>query len=314
MSATTPEVQRIEKPVVIRFSVARRIEHWVLFLSFTTLAITGLIQKYNDNSVSLWLLGAMGGVEAVRIIHRIAAVVMLVQTLYHILDLAYKIFVLRTDLSMLPGIKDAKDGIQAIAYNLGFTKKRPRMGRYTFDEKMEYWAMIWGTLVMAITGFMLWNPILTASKLPGVIIPAAKAAHGAEAVLAVLAILVWHLYHVHLKHFNKSIFHGKLTREEMEEDHPLELEQIETTEPKVIPPAILKKRQQIFFPIAAVVAVASLAGMVYFVTYEETALETIPPREEEIPIYQTPPPETESSNNLPAMPAFWQNTGQAFRL
>ncbi|MCS7039976.1 MAG: hypothetical protein NZP34_10260, partial [Caldilineales bacterium] len=75
---------------------------------------------------------------------------------------------------------------------------------------MEYWAVIWGTAVMIITGFMLWNPITTTKFLPGSWIPAAKAAHGGEALLAFLAIIVWHVYNVHIKTFNRSMFTGKL--------------------------------------------------------------------------------------------------------
>jgi len=56
------------------------------------------------------------------------------------------------------------------------------MGRFTFEEKAEYWALVWGTVIMALTGFMMWNPIATAKFLPGEVYPAAKAAHGAEAV------------------------------------------------------------------------------------------------------------------------------------
>ncbi len=79
---------------------------------------------------------------------------------------------------------------------------------------------------MIITGFMMWNPIATARFLPGDFIPAAKAAHGGEALLAVLAIIVWHMYGVHIKHFNKSMFTGKISEEEMLDEHPLELADI----------------------------------------------------------------------------------------
>ncbi len=261
-----------------RFSLAQRIEHLLLFLSFTLLGITGLIQKFIDADISLWLIQAMGGLVAVRVIHRVAAVVFLLETIYHIVLLGYFVYVKKAEMTMLPGIQDAKDGIKSVGYNLGLSKTRPKMGRYTFDEKLEYWAMIWGGLVMAITGFMLWNPIVTARILPGVIIPAAKAAHGAEAVLAVLAILIWHTYHVHFKLFNKSMINGKLEMHHMEEDHPLELEKFLAAEEKPVDPKI-KKRKTIFYPIAAVFSIAMLAGVYYFVTAETTAIETLPPGE-----------------------------------
>lgn len=285
-----------------RFNLAQRIEHLLLFLSFTLLGITGLIQKYIDADISLWLIQAMGGLVAVRVIHRVAAVVFLLETIYHIVLLGYMIYVKKVEMTMLPGIKDVKDGLQSLGYNLGISKTRPKMGRYTFDEKLEYWAMIWGGLVMAITGFMLWNPIVTARALPGVIIPAAKAAHGAEAVLAVLAILIWHTYHVHFKLFNKSMINGKLEMHHMEEEHPLELEKFLAAEEKPLDPK-MKKRKIIFFPVAAVFSIAMLAGVYYFVTAETTAIETIPPGER-VPVIEviepTAVPTKEAVENEPA--------------
>ena len=102
----------------------------------------------------------------------------------------------------------------------------PQMGRYTFEEKMEYWAFVWGAIIMGATGFMMWNPISTVKFLPGEVIPAAKAAHGGEALLAVLAIIIWHMYGVHIKRFNKSMWTGKMSEEEMLHEHPLELADI----------------------------------------------------------------------------------------
>ncbi len=216
-----------ESKTFTRFNLAQRIEHVILILSFTLLCLTGLPQKYAGQGWAESLIALLGGIETVRIIHRVAATVFILQTVYHVVVLGYKLFVLRLSASIMPTMQDAQDGIQALLYNLGIVKRRPKMGRYTFDEKLEYWAMIWGTIVMVLTGFMLWNPIATANILPGQFIPAAKSAHGGEALLAFLGILVWHTYHVHLRHFNRSIWTGKLTREEMVHEHPLELAQIE---------------------------------------------------------------------------------------
>ena len=102
----------------------------------------------------------------------------------------------------------ALDALQWFRYNLGMAEKPPKMPRYNFMEKAEYWAMAWGLVLMGLTGLMLWNPIATTNILPGTFIPAAKAAHGAEAVLAVLAIILWHFYHVHIKHWNWAMIKG----------------------------------------------------------------------------------------------------------
>jgi hypothetical protein len=127
--------------------------------------------------------------------------------------------------------------------------------------------------VMGLTGFMMWNPISTLRILPGEAVPAAKAAHGGEALLAVLAIIIWHFYHVHIKEFNKSMFTGKLTREEMEHEHPAELAMIESgkyREP--IPVDVIKKRQRIYTPIAIAILAVFSYGFYFFVGHETTAV------------------------------------------
>jgi cytochrome b subunit of formate dehydrogenase len=261
-----------------RFDIFQRIEHFILILSFTTLAVTGLIQKYSSVLVSLDIMNFLGGIEGTRIIHRTAATVFLVEAIYHLVVIGYKLFVQRQRASMLPGIRDGLDFVQHFLYNLGLRKNFPKMGRFNFTEKMEYWAMVWGLFLMAVTGFMLWNPILTANILPGQFIPAAKVAHGAEAVLAVLAILLWHFYNVHLKHWNASMFTGKMSQAEMEEEHGAELEFLENeAEPAAPDPLVLKKRRDRYLPAAGLISVMLLFGVYQFVTFEQTAITTIPP-------------------------------------
>lgn len=262
-----------------RFTLAQRIEHLTQLVSFTILAVTGLPQKFADQPISDWAIAVMGGIEQVRVIHRVAATVLMLATIYHLVMLGYKTYVQRARPTMLPELKDALDAIQAFLYNLGLGKKWPQMGRYTFEEKAEYLAFVWGTLVMVVTGFVLWNPIATAQFFPGQFIPAAKAAHGGEALLAVLAIIIWHFYGVHIRHFNKSMWTGQLTEEEMAHEHPQELADIKAgTATRVVDPVTLKQRQQRFYPAAGLTSLALLAGVAWFVTFEQTAIATLPPR------------------------------------
>ena len=262
----------------MRFPLARRIEHWIMMLSFTLLGLTGLPQRFPDASLSRSILDVLGGIEALRTIHHTAAIVMMFGTAWHILVMGYSVFVMRDQMSMLPTFQDAKDAIQALLYNVGFAKTYPQMGRYTFEEKMEYWAFVWGAFVMGATGFMMWNPITATRFLPGELVPAAKAAHGGEAVLAVLAIIIWHMYGVHIKRFNKAMFNGKLNEEEMLHEHPLELADIKAGIADRRPDAAtIRKRQMIYYPIAALLTIAMLSGIYGFINTEETALTTIPP-------------------------------------
>jgi cytochrome b subunit of formate dehydrogenase/mono/diheme cytochrome c family protein len=250
-------------------------------ITFVVLAFTGLIQKWPQAGFSEFSISLLGGIESTRIIHRNFATLLLLAVVYHLYTAGVKIFVKRARRTMVPGPGDLKAAWQGLRYNLGLSKVRPPQGHFTWEEKIEYWAIVWGTLVMTVTGFMLWNPIATARFLPGQFIPAAKAAHGGEALLAVLAILVWHFYHVHLKSFNTSIFTGYLDRHHMEEEHSLELAEIESgTVPEVADPEAQRARMRLFLPVYAVVAAISLIGIYFFVTIEDTAITTIEPAED----------------------------------
>ena len=306
--STRPEAQATQKQsprTYERFHWTQRIAHVLLLMSFTLLGVTGLAQKFSTSSIAIFIVKLFGNIETLRLVHHIAAIVLMFLTIYHILDAGYKFFVRRSRISMLPSLQDIKDAIQAFAYNLGVGKKRPQMGRYTFEEKAEYWALIWGTIIMGLTGFIMWNPIAAAKILPGEIIPASKAAHGGEAVLAILAIIVWHMYGVHIKKFNKSMWTGRLTEGEMLHEHPLELADIKAgVAERRLDPKTLRKRRSFYFPIAGVLSAAMLLGIYGFTTSEKTALTTIPPVLGTVQVYapQTPTP-------IPS-PASDQGSGQ----
>jgi cytochrome b subunit of formate dehydrogenase/cytochrome c551/c552 len=276
-----------------RFHWTQRIAHALLLTSFTLLGITGLPQKFAQYGWAQAMIGFFGGIETTRLIHHVSAVALVLLAIYHFLDIAYKIFVRRTSLTMLPTLKDVKDALQAFLYNLGFGKTRPQMGRYTFEEKAEYWALIWGTVIMGLTGFLMWNPITSTRIFPGEIIPAAKAAHGGEALLAVLAIVVWHMYGVHIRRFNKAMWTGKQTEEEMLHEHPIELADIKAgLVERPVDAKTLRKRKMLYFPIASVLAISMLLGVYGFVTGEKTAITTVLPIPSPVAVYvpQTPTP------------------------
>ncbi len=215
------------KRYVVRFSLRQRIEHLTLLISFTMLALTGLPQRYAGTAVGDFMLLLMGSIETARQIHHLFAVLFALVSLFHLGAFLYEGFVYRHWGEMWPTWKDGRDLLQMMAYNLGRAQQPPKMGRYTFDEKMEYWALVWGALVMGITGIMQWFPAQVTRWLPGSAIPVARALHSWEALLAVLAILIWHSYHVAIKHRNWSMFTGLMSLEQMEEEHPLELVYLE---------------------------------------------------------------------------------------
>lgn len=261
-----------------RFSSIQRAQHILLIASFTLLAVTGLPQKFAGVDWAETMIAGMGGIETVRMVHHYSAILLILVSIAEFIMVGYKIYVERGRWTIFPRLQDAFDAINQFFYNLGLRREAPKYDRFGWGEKFEYWALIWGTAIMALTGFILWNPILSTKFLPGDFIPVAKAAHGGEAILAVLAILVWHIYNVHLKMFNKSMFTGKMSRHEMLEEHALELELIDQGKASYLAPVeIQQRRRRRFLPFALGASAALLVGVYLFVTAETTAISTIPP-------------------------------------
>jgi cytochrome b subunit of formate dehydrogenase len=164
------------------------------------------------------------------LIHRVSAVVMLATCFYH---LGYLLFTPRgrqlvRDLWWRPS--DLRDAIGLVRYNVGLSKEKPRLDRFSYVEKAEYWALVWGTLVMAVTGIIMWFDNTFIGLLTKLGYDVSRTIHFYEAWLATLAILVWHFYFVIFNPdsypMNTAWLNGMLTEREMEEEHPLELERL----------------------------------------------------------------------------------------
>jgi cytochrome b subunit of formate dehydrogenase len=156
---------------------------------------------------------------------------LLFQGLYHIIEsLLDSLFARPRSNAMLPRAQDIKDAVGQLAHLAGIRAEGPRFGRYDFRHKLEYWSVVWGTLVMGVTGLVLLFPVFATSYLPGVAVTASKVAHSYEALLAVLAIVLWHFYHAHLAAgsfpMDRSIFTGRISAEKMRDHHPLEYEHL----------------------------------------------------------------------------------------
>lgn len=222
----------------LRMSVNERIQHATLVISFFTLVVTGFALKYPE----AWWVVPVRNLSPLMfdlrgILHRIAGVVMVIGSLYHVY---YIFFVPRGKqllLDLLPRLEDATDAVGVLKYNLGFSAVKPKFGRFSYIEKAEYWALIWGTVVMAATGVILWFDNTFLGLLTKLGWDVARTIHYYEAWLATLAIIVWHFYFVifnpDIYPINLAFWKGTLTEEEMEEEHPLELEEIRSAEMKL---------------------------------------------------------------------------------
>ena len=113
-----------------------------------------------------------------------------------------------------------------MCYYLGLTSQKPEFARFNYAEKAEYWALVWGMIVMAVTGIMLWAKVLVGNHMPRWWLDVATAIHFYEAVLATLAIIVWHFYQVFFDPdvypMNWAWWDGKMTLHHYREEHGLD--------------------------------------------------------------------------------------------
>ena len=165
-------------------------------LSFPILVYTGFALKYPDGWWAAPLLNWETQLGLRGWLHRVSACILLGSMLWHFVHLiaSHK---LRERLRGLKWtIRDFRDFLRVQRYNLGLDKDRPQFGKFSYIEKVEYWAFLWGMAVMTLTGLMLWFENLTLRYFPKWAADVATAVHFYEAILATLAILVWHFYWV----------------------------------------------------------------------------------------------------------------------
>ena len=208
--------------VVVRMTRNQRIQHFLLLVSFFILVVTGFALKYPYAATRFLFVN-----EMVRsYTHRIAGILMILVSLYHLVYLASDPEGRRLFLDMLPEWKDATDIVDVFAYYLGFSGKKPQFKRFNYAEKLEYWALVWGTFVMSLTGLMIWFKVRTTIFLPRWWVDVATTIHFYEAILATLAILVWHFYQVILDPdtypVNFAFLDGKMSVEHYQQEHGLD--------------------------------------------------------------------------------------------
>ena len=131
-------------------------------------------------------------------LHRLAGVVLMGASVYHVIYLMTQRDGRRWMKAMLPKVRDVRDAVETVGYNLGYRHRAPRYPRFNYAEKAEYLALVWGTVVMAATGILLWahDWVLAYLPYPMSVLDVTTAVHFYEAILATFSILIWHFYFV----------------------------------------------------------------------------------------------------------------------
>jgi len=233
-----------EEPVphrlYLRMTVNQRLQHAGLAISFALLVVTGFMLRYPE----AWWVVAIRHVSDQAfllrgLIHRLAGVALIGAGVWHTAYLALTEEGRQLFRDLLPRKRDLTDPWAVMRYNLGLAREKPRFGRFSYIEKAEYWALIWGTALMGVTGVILWFENTSMGLFTKLGFDISRTVHFYEAVLATLAIIAWHFYFVI---FNPDVYPmslawltGHVSEREMREEHPLELERLKQAAPDADP-------------------------------------------------------------------------------
>ncbi len=227
--------RRMQNPMMTRMTVHQRWQHLVLLSSFIVLVITGFALKF-PNSWIAEILGNGNGEWLRGLIHRMAGVVLIGAGIYHVVYLSAAREGRRLLSDIAPRPKDAFDAWGTMRYYLGLSKQKPKFGRFNYAEKAEYWALVWGTALMAVTGVMMWAKVWVGNLLARWLVDVATAIHFYEAILATLAIVVWHFYQVFFDPdvypMNWAWWDGKMPVEQYRHEHELDTDALAETSQK----------------------------------------------------------------------------------
>ena len=182
----------------VRLTLNERAQHVLLLVSFITLVVTGFALKYPHSFWAEPIVRWEKDFPLRGLLHRIAGVVLIGASLYHLIYLLTSRAGRRWLKDMLPKVRDVREARDTVGYNIGYRPNPPRYARFNYMEKAEYWALVWGTVVMAITGILLWAHDAVLAYLPHAlaVLEVTTAVHFYEAILATFSILIWHFYFV----------------------------------------------------------------------------------------------------------------------
>jgi len=228
--------QQKSEPHVIRMSMLERFMHGTLATSFLLLCYTGFALVWPNE---WWVapLNMISNSEAFRSnLHRICGVILTVTAFHHLWFLFFHPRGKEQRRAFMPRLKDFRDLRHNIMFYLGRRAQRPEFGRFTYMEKAEYWALVWGTAVMVITGLVLWFQEIALMFIPLWLWEVFNVVHFYEAILAFLAIVVWHFYYIFINPDEAPMaltwLTGRMTYKELAKVHPEEFEKVMEAEKK----------------------------------------------------------------------------------
>ena len=264
---------------VSRFDRKTRLLHIVTMTTFLGLSATGMPLLFSDAGWARGLAMIFGGFQGAGLVHRGLGATLLLAVVWHVGNILWRAFVrgehglLWGPTSMVPQPRDVVDFYQQMRWFLGLGPQ-PRFEHFTYWEKFDYWAVLWGTAIMGAAGLILWFPRRASAFIPGSMFNVALFVHGAEATLAIGFIFVIHFFNGHLRPgkfpMDLVIFTGAVTDDDLRHERAAQYERLSRSgelERLVVaaPTAVELRRSRVVGSIGLSVGVALVALIVYAV-------------------------------------------------
>jgi cytochrome b subunit of formate dehydrogenase len=203
--------------------------------TFLVLSATGLPLLFSDAPWARVIAALFGGFHGAGLVHRAMGATLLGAVVFHVGDVCFRAFVKGErglfwgPTSMVPQPRDVQQFWQQL---LWFFDKGPypKYDHFTYWEKFDYWAVLWGTALMGAAGLILWFPEAASRVLPGWMFNVALFVHGAEAALAIGFIFVVHFFNGHLRPgkfpMDLVIFTGAVEEDELKHERAGQYERL----------------------------------------------------------------------------------------
>lgn len=221
---------------VQRFSVFPRFLHFLVIISFLTLAVSGMALKFAAQDWAEIIAQVFGSFRVLGVLHRICAVItftyfglnfILMFQNYKKSKKSLIGFAFDPVTSLIPMPQDLFEMIATFKWFFGMGPQ-PRYGRWTYWEKFDFMAVFWGIAVIGGTGLCLWFPERFTQVIPGYWINIATIIHSDEALLASGFIFTIHFFNTHLRPekfpMDPVIFTGVMPLDELIHERPREYE------------------------------------------------------------------------------------------
>ena len=232
-----------------RFRPVDRFCHFLIIISFLILVCTGMPLKFHEAHWAKVAFELLGGAHVAAKLHRFGAILSFLYLAIHLTSLVGPVkrrwssfrddagdfrirrllgFVFGPD-SPLPNWDDVRDVTNHVRWFVGRGPK-PSFDRFTYWEKFDYFAELWGSAFIGLSGLVMWFPVQVSRWLPGWVINLAQIIHSQEALLAAGFILTFHFFNSHFRlekfPLDTVMFSGRITEAELKHERARQYERL----------------------------------------------------------------------------------------